>query len=272
MELSSGPCESWTPVDCAEWPTNLEPVKDMALMAATEILWNRTKRRFGTCTVTLRPCRRECGGELALAWLYGSLMPSYGGSWGGWPYPALVGGLWYNLGCGLCGDTCSCTRLSQIELPYPVADIIEVKIDGAVLVTGAYRIDDWRSLVRLDGHDWPLCQDLNLPDTAVGTWSVTLSVGEAVPQLGLFAVDQLARQIALGCIGSTGCALPTSTLSKLSRQGVDQSFVTGADAWIAGFPGMPAVQAFLQTFNPTRSGVASVFNIDRPSRARIVGT
>lgn len=205
--------------------------------------------------------------------MYGSWLPTYGGSIGwGWPYPTLLGGRWFNLGCGICGDSCSCTRLSQIELPYPVADIIEVKIDGAVLVTGAYRVDSWRHLVRLDGHDWPLCQDLNLPDTAVGTWSVTLTVGEAVPQLGMFAVDQLARQIALGCVGSASCNLPTSTLKEMNRQGVSQTFVTGADAWIAGFPGMPAVQAFLQTYNATRSNPASIFAIDGPRRGRIVGT
>lgn len=269
-ELSSGPCEAWVPADCAEWPTNLEPVKEMALMAATEILWTRTRRRFGTCTISLRPCRRECGGELALAWLYGSWIPTYGGSWGmGWPYPALVGGRWYNLGCG-CGDDCSCVRLSQIQLPYPVADIIEVKIDGAVLVAGAYRVDDWKWLVRTDGGEWPLCQDLNLADTEEDTWSVTVAIGEAVPQLGMFAVDQLARQIALGCIGSTGCALPTGTLKSLSRQGVSQEFLLGT--WLAGFSGLSAVDAFLETYNPQRASVASIYSIDGPRRGRIVGT
>lgn len=267
--LDSGPCEAWVPTDCADWPVNLEPVKDMALMAATEILWLRTRRRFGLCSLSLRPCRRECGGELALAWLYGSLMPSYGGTWGGWPYPALIGGLWYNLGCGLCGDQCSCTRLSQIELPYPVAEILEVKVDGAVLVTGAYRVDDWRYLVRLDGEDFPLCQDLNLPDTAVGTWSVTASIGEAVPQLGMFAVGELALQIALGCVGSGACNLPSGTLKSLDRQGIKQEFLQGG--WLAGYSGLKNVNEFLALYNPTRSGVASIYSIDSP-RPRIVNT
>lgn len=269
--LNSGPCAAWEPADCAAWPDNLEPVRDMALMAATEILWNRTKRRFGVCELSLRPCRRECGGDLALAWLYGSWLPTYGGTgygWG-WPYPALIGGRWYNMGCG-CGDDCSCTAMHQIQLPYPVADIIEVKVDGVVLVTGAYRVDDWRQLVRLDGEDWPLCQDLNLPDTESGTWSVTLTVGEAVPQMGLFAVNELGLQIALGCVGSGACALPAGTLKSLDRQGVKQEFLQGA--WLAGYRGMPAVQAFLETWNPTRSGTASIMAIDGPRRGRIVGT
>lgn len=270
--LNSGPCEAWPIADCGTWPDNLLPVQDMAVMAATEILWGRTKRRFGACTLDLRPCKRDCAGDLALAWLYGSWMPTYGGSYDwGWPYPALVGGRWFNMACG-CGDTCSCTTIHQFELPYPVSGIGEVKVDGVVLDPSAYRVDEWRYLVRLDGEDWPLCQDLNLPDTEVGTWSVTASIGEPVPQLGMFAVDQLARQIALGCIGSAGCALPTGTLKSLSRQGVEQSFVTGADAWIAGFAGMPAVSAFLQLYNPTRSGTASVYAIDGPRRSRIVGT
>lgn len=269
--LNSGPCQAWLPADCVEWPSSTDDVREMALMAATEVLWNLTRRRFGTCQISLRPCKQECWSEGFLSWMYGSWLPTYGGGLGyGWPYPALIGGRWYNLGCGQCGDTCTCGVLHQIELPYPVADVIEVKIDGAVIVTGDYRVDSWRYLVLLNGHEFPQCNDLELPDTEPGTWSVTLTVGETVPQLGKFAVDQLGLQIALGCVGSGACSLPSGTLKSLDRQGVKQEFMEGA--WLAGYRGMPAVQSFLQVYNPQRAGVASIYTgLDSP-RARIVGT
>lgn len=267
--LNSGPCSAWEPVDCSDWPSSTDPVRDMALMAATEILWSRTRRRFGSCTLTLRPCREECWPESFANWMYGSWLPTYGGSSYGYPWPALMGGRWYNLGCGTCGDTCSCTTLEQVELPYPVSGIGEVKVDGDVIDPSDYRVDDWRFLVLLGGITVPYCNDLNLADTEVGTWSVTVSVGEPVPMLGRFAVGQLGLQIALGCVGSSTCTLPTGTLKSLSRQGVQQEFLQGA--WLSGFTGMPAVQSFLETFNPQRAGVASIFDIDG-NRARVVGT
>lgn len=238
-------------------------------MAATEILWGKSKRRFGSCTLTLHPCREECWPENFANWMYGSWLPTYGGSSWGYPWPALMGGRWYNLGCGTCGDDCSCTTLQQVSLPYPVSGIGEVKIDGDIIAPSDYRVDDWRWLVLLNGLTVPACNDLNNPD-GEGSWSVTVSVGEAVPQLGLFAVNELGLQIALGCVGNAACSLPTATMTKLSRQGLDQEFKKGD--WLAGYTGLRNVNEFLSLHNPTRSGTASVYAIDGPSRGRIVGT
>ena len=65
-----------------------------------------------------------------------------------YPQPALVGGLWFNLTCGSCAGGCSCTPVSEVRLPAPVNTIVEVKIDGTPLVSGAYRVDNNRLLVQ----------------------------------------------------------------------------------------------------------------------------
>lgn len=263
MVFSAGPCEAWTAADCTDWPDDLVAIQADALMAATEILWEKTQKRFGLCSYTLRPCAQDCAGELALAWLYGSWLPTWGMASGGfgWPYPALVGGTWYNLGCGNCQNTCSCNILHQIELPYPVSAVTQVKVDGDILAPTAYRVDDWRYLVRLDGGTWPRCNDLNKADTEDGTWSVTATYGEAVPTLGAFAVNEMALRIARTCV--TSCATPSGVVTQIDRQGVRKTL----DKGLMG----PVATEFVETYNPTRSGVATIINLDRPA-ARRVGT
>ena len=262
--VDSGPCAAWEPDPCVVFPDCAAPVSGLALDAATELLWARTGRRFGVCEVTLRPCRAGCTDD---AWWAGR--SGTGGGWG-WPMPALVGGRWYNLGCGACGgDSCSCTVLHQVALPAPVAAILEVKIDGAVLDEAAYRVDDWRLLVRLDGQTWPACQDLTLPDTEAGTWSVTAAYGEAVPALGRLAVGALARAYAAGMCGCTGCKQLAVTVAEITRQGVRKKLFSADTP--TGQTGVRQADDFIATFNPTRSSPASIYPIDGP-RPRRVGT
>lgn len=262
--LDSGPCQIWPPViDCVSVPTASPELTGLALQAATEILWNRTHRRFGVCQYTLRPCRRSCWPD----WRWAGAWTDVSG-WG-WPFPALIGGAWFNLGCSACGDSCSCSVLQETVLPSPVAQITEVKIDGLVLAPTAYRVDGWKVLVRVDGGTWPLCNDLSRADTEPGTWSVTAQYGEQVPTTGSFAVGALALEIIKRCVGSGDCALPVGSVREVTRQGVRKVFV---DTQALGFKtGLYWVDLFLDTYNPGRNNVASVFDIDGP-RARRVGT
>lgn len=268
--LSTGPCGPWEPLDCPAWPDSLAGVKDNAIMAATEVLWELTKRQFGSCTMTLRPCRTDCAGDNALAWLYGSWLPTWGGNSGwGWPFPALLGGRWYNLGCGACGDTCSCAIVHQVQLPYPIATITQVKVDGVTLDSGAYRVDDWQFLVRLDGNEWPQCNNLNKADTEVGTWSVTGTWGTAVPMMGRVAVGALALETAKALCGDGSCQLSPAQVREINRQGVRKAFITAGDK--GSQTGLMLVDRFINTYNPTGSNFASIYNIDAP-RSRRVGT
>lgn len=267
--LDSGPCISWVPL-CANWPAGVTPaITGAAVDAATELLWERTQRRFGECQVTLRPCKEECWPANAIAWL-GSWLPTYGsGSWG-WPYPALLGGRWFNLGCGSCAGSCSCTSVEQVRLPQPVASILKVKVDGVILNPTAYRVDDWQWLVRVDGGRWPTCNNLNVDDTHVDTWSVTASYGEVPPTLGQLACGELASQIAKMCVDGA-CASPAAALSQIQRQGVTKNYLQNNRESPGVSIGLVLCDRFIRTYNPTGSKPAAIFNMDG-GRARRTGT
>src|SRR5262249_15263105 len=135
-----------------------------------------------------------------------------------WPRPFFYQGIWYNLTCGSCTNGCSCSVVSEALLPAPVASVSQVKVDGVVLDPSAYRVDDWRKLVRLDGQQWPICNDLTKNDTETGTWSVTLSFGEDIGTLGNMALGELATQFAKLLACDTSCMLP-KPVQQIVRQG-----------------------------------------------------
>lgn len=264
---SAGPCAPW-PYECADFPADADQALiDFAVMAATEALWTRTKRRFGLCSMTLRPCRRDC--FPAWPWIPQNGWYNVGGMTWPWPAPALIGGQWFNIACGSCSNGCSCSRISEVVLPYPVANVTQVKIDGVVLDPSAYRVDDWRLLVRLDGADWPRCNDLNLDDNQIGTWSVTAQYGTEVPELGKLAVGELATEIVRGCVGSSGCKLPGGVVRSVTRQGVQKVFFDAQTAFANGTIGLTKSDLFIATFNPTHTGIASIYDIDGPRQRRV---
>lgn len=264
--LDTGPCQNWPPI-CDDFPAEPTPEQqtliDQSVQVATEVLWNRTKRRFGLCEVTLRPCRRDCWSSSQ--WGLWSPLWQNASNWG-WPFPALIGGQWINMACGSCGDNCSCGRVSEVVLPYPVASVVDVVIDGVLLSQDAYRVDNHRLLVRVDGGDWPRCNDLSKADTEEGTWAVTALYGEVVPTLGQLAVGQLASQIYKGCAGDSACALPATTVRQVTRQGVTKVFFDAATAFARGKVGLYYPDLFIATYNPSSTGTASIFGIDSPKR------
>lgn len=266
---SFGPCQPWE-LSCADFPegTTAE-LQAVATMAATEALWSRTKQQFGLCSVTLRPCRKDC----FPAWPWIPTNGWYDLSGSAWPFPqpALVGGAWINIACGSCFSGCSCSHVSEVRLPYPVASITEVRVDGAILPASAYRVDNFNLLVRLDGEDWPRCNDLNLDDTEPGTWSVTANYGQAVPELGKLAAGQLAVEIAKRCVGAGGCVLPSGTVQQVTRQGVTKVFFDSDQAFAKGMLGLYWADMFIKTYNPSGTGMATIFDIDGP-KPRRVGT
>jgi hypothetical protein len=262
VAVLTGPCAPWDPIWCTacDLPTGSEAVTGAAVQAATEILWEQSNQRFGPCEVTIRPCRRDCNGG---GWPFADQWWEWGGN-SGWPRPLLYAGVWSNVTCGSCPGTCSCGTLEEAILPAPVYQVVRVLVDGSPLVTGAYRVDDNRILVRTDGGRWPICQALDLPDTAVGTWSVTVQVGEPVPTIGRQAVGELACEIARACMGEE-CRLPAN-IASLARQGINISFPAGQDvAERLYFVGL-----FLDTYNPGRlRGRAQVYDVDGPSFRRV---
>lgn len=218
-----GPCTPWiTGADVAATCDALEAsdvaAYDTAAEEASSVLYELSARQFGgECgPLTVRPCRSAC-----------ACLP----------------------------DPCGCCTLSRVLLSgYPVREITEVKIDGAVIDATEYRLDGRRYLTRLADADgfrqvWPGCQRLDLDDTEDRTFSITYTYGQEPPQLGIDAAAQLACQLAPLIAGSSGdCDLPDGVVT-VTRQGVTfnmEQFVN------EGIQFLPLVSLFLTVYNPSR--------------------
>lgn len=240
-----GPCILWDPIITCDLPTGAEEVTGTALRAATEVLYNLSGRRYGTCQMSIRPCRASCFGD---AWPFLNRW----WSWGSWPRPLFYQGTWYNITCGGCANSssgCSCNIIEEAYLPAPVASVNQVKVDGDILSPTAYRVDDWRILVRTDGGKWPICNDLSKSDDEVGTWSVSLTIGEEVPQLGRLAVGELMCQFTKLLMNDSTCTLPKPVQS-IVRQGVTLNFLDPNEVFANGRIGLYLCDLFITTENP----------------------
>jgi len=259
-----GPCDDWPVMWTCDLSniTGLTPaVTGLAVSMATNWLWSATGMRFGLCSVTLRPCRRDCSSS---PWpLDGWAQWPWTGSW---PQPALIGGAWFNLTCGGCSGDCTCGRISEFLLPSPVASITEIKIDGVVLPSSSYRVDNNRIVVRTDGELWPFCNDLG-SDDGPGTWSVTASYGETIPDGASLAVGALACEIIRG-IGND-CSSVNPFIEKLVRQGVTIDYDQTTNGLWTMRTGLYLVDLFVSTWNPYGMRQKSrVYNVDRPTVRR----
>lgn len=246
-------------IDAATDPVGLQ----VACAGATDVMQSVLARQFrGQTLDTIRPARTECD-----CWGLRSFgLPLSWGNWAGW----FGWGHWDRpepLGCG---------SLSQITLSYPVASIQQVKVDGTVLDPSTYRVDEERFLVRLRDPDgtaqrWPACQDLTLPDSAVGTWSVTFVWGQAPPLLAAQAALDLAVQLYRAGNGQP-CSLPVGA-TKVSRNGIqiDRGLLAN---WSAGqSTGIATVDAACRAYNPNGLTMRpAVFSPDVPRYGRHAGT
>lgn len=262
---STSYCEGdWTPTFTCDLPTGSSAVSGVALQVASEILYALSGRQFGLCTVTVRPCRQDCYGDTWPA-VIGVPATTY-------PQPLLYAGQWYNLTCGSCTSGCSCAVVSEITLPTPVYDILQVKVDGEVLVADTdYRLDGNRYLIRLGGETWPLCNNINLADTEEGTWSVTYRSGQPLTELGKLALGVLTDEFTKALLCNTDCKLPKPVQS-LTRQGVSITFLDPNEVFQAGRTGLYIPDLFITTTNPRAlTQRARVYDIDNPQRYRRVG-
>ncbi|MDH4038935.1 MAG: hypothetical protein OEV86_15790 [Candidatus Krumholzibacteria bacterium] len=260
----NGPCLSWTDGDrvaacCSSAVGTDTSVFDDSVAMASEVLFNLSGRQFpGQCETTVRPCAtRSCGfQQLSRGHVIWPADWFYGGTWGWdggrWNYPAFSG--------------CGCTPLSRVLLAgHPVVDVTEVKVDGVVLNTSEYRLDEYRFLTRMadtNGNPqwWPSCQALDKPDTETGTWSVTYTFGQSPPNIGQQAATVLACEIYKLCADvDDECRLPDG-VTRIIRQGITieklptltwafEKLRNGASGqWRTG---IAAVDLFLNSYNPS---------------------
>lgn len=254
-----GPCQPWISAEeivlaCGDELTDATAYKaDSAAEIGSSVMWDLSGRQFdGVCERTVRPCTDRCGcfgiGILGLGPWY------WGGGYGyglGSPLNS-SGGYWFSE----CGDSCGCGYLPTVRLAgYPIREILEVKIGGDVVDPDTYRLDRRRELVRLSSSPgnpnfWPACQDLSLPDTAAGTFSVKYRWGAGIPELGKQAAAQLGCEVYKALNGKP-CQLP-SKATKIVRQGVTIDRVTGwAQMFRSGSTGLSLVDLFIAQVNPS---------------------
>jgi hypothetical protein len=258
------PC-SW-PVAGACAGLDEHPLADYIREAAVTYLWNWTGKVFGTCEVTVRPCRAGCDSESTYRGVAGSpsLLPTVGGLW----EPVLVAGVWRNLSCGLCkGDRCSCDEVASVRLPHPVSAVSSVVIDGVELDAGAYRVDNHALLVRDDGGQWPACQNMGLPDGEPGTWSVTFTWGWPVPAHGQLAAGVLACELGKARVNDDSCLLP-QRLQTVTREGVTVAVMDPFDGLEDGKTGIWLIDSWVDSIRkpPARS---AVYSPDRRQGGRV---
>lgn len=241
--MPEAPCSGWTPNVglCADWDTagHSDATKAYALRNASYVLWAATGRRFGLCTVTVRPC------QPVSAPLYVTFP-----AWVSWDADVPGGGIAGADALGppvaCCSGACQCSP-SQISLPGPVGSISNVSLSGVTLTPTAYRLVG-NLLVRQDGEAWPRQQDLAAPAGSANTFGITYTRGEAVPEVLLDAAGIYACELAKARTGGA-CFLPNKVQS-VSRQGVDIQFVDTTDYLDKGLTGLPEVDQIITMINP----------------------
>lgn len=248
------------PVDPAcladDWE-NLSPeVQTRALALASSTLQRLTAFRVGGCPVTVRPCAPRGYTDACLP---------FTGSFGtDWMSPGINGsGQWVN-SCG-CSGSCGCTMTAAIELPMPIGEVYEVKVDGNVIDPLDYDVRSNRWLVWVgDGPSpFPATQNMSRPDTLPDTFSVSYLNSYPVDQLGAQAAAFLAMEFAKACKGKGKCALPRG-VTQVVRNGT--SFSIEAGLFPNGRTGIDIVDGFIDMWNPDhRTQQTKVWT---PSQAR----
>jgi hypothetical protein len=164
---------------------------------------------------------------------------------------------------GLCPITIRplVTDLNQYDIPGPVGYIEKLKIDGVEVDVwnGDWRLDDGHLLVWQGAGNSPLAglQDLSLPDTSPGTWSLSYSRSYPVLEDGRLAVAMLAMEFSKAFKPKSKCALPRG-VTNVVRNGV--SFTIEAGLFPRGLTGIDMVDAFIIKWAPS----------DAPTRTAVV--
>jgi hypothetical protein len=236
------PCTPWIDGDdvaaCCSVESSSGIEFDQAAITASELLFQLSGRQFpGECgPKTVRPACDEC--------YCGYQILSRGHIIGPWDYGYPFWGL-----CDMCLVACAPSRIKLSG--YPVREITEVLIDGDVLPDTEYRIWKNRYLTRLEDARWPIRQNLTLPDTDDGTFSITYTYGADPPAIGVEAAAQLGCELYKEC-NNQACALPKGT-TRVTRQGITidrLAFTSWAFTRDRGWQtGLPLVDAFLNSAN-----------------------
>ena len=149
---------------------------------------------------------------------------------------------------------------TPLPLPDQTPVVTEVVVDGVVLSPAEYKLVDGHLLLRV-GSAWPSGNNLELDDTEVGTWSITVTYGTSP--------DRLTKQAAFSLIAEMGApflgrkpTLPDGTVSA-TYQGVSLQLEQAAQRLSDGLEdATQAVQRFLGVYG--RKGAGGVTGVWAP--------
>lgn len=114
-----------------------------------------------------------------------------------------------------CGCGCGCG--GGITLHSPLVSVDGVTIDGEPFTS--FYVRDGRAIYRSDHAEWPASQDLGLPTSAPGTFSITYTYGVEPPEVVKKGTLELAVQYVLLDRESSMCQLPMGT-TRATYQGL----------------------------------------------------
>lgn len=253
-----------------EWFASLRTGVENALLdqlcwTASTWLWRATGRQFsGPGSTTVRPVGPIVTSPSS-AIRYGQNASNWFNSRGGffgWPVPYGRNEYAFEI---LLGHT-------------PVRSVDQVVIDGAILSPTAYRLDDARWLVRIDGQTWPYWQDWTHPSAPgaggdqTATMQVTLTWGESPPPDGVYAASILAGELALAATSAGDCRLPRNVQS-VTRQGTSMLMMDPSVLLQNGLFGIPEIDQFVRSVNPAHlQQPATMTSPDIPRAVRRAGT
>lgn len=223
---------------------------------ATDFLWNVTNRVYGTCEVAIRPCSEECAGDFGSTFWGRHWFP--GGRPNGW-LPIVIDDFLYNTGCG-CGARCNCLidGAKSLIVPGPLAEVVSVRIEGAVIPASEYKVTYNRYITLSGDRRWPACQNLNLEATEEGTFEIVYKRGVPVPEGGQLAAGILACELAKALCGDNDCQLPRR-VQTITRQGITVGFQDMFEGLDEGKTGIWIIDSWItSTRRPgDRAGVRS---------------
>lgn len=204
--------------------------------------WTSTEDLAGLCATELDAEIVQQMLDTAVEWLNDLTCNQYGGSC---LYDLRVSNHCHH-GGGHCGSNyCDWDRIDLTRyLPSPVTTIAEVQVNGEVVPSTDYRLDDRRWFVPIrEGAliPWPT-QDMQQTIGETGTWKITAYAGQEPPRPLVLAAQELACQLIRKW--ETGdCDLPDNTTS-VTRDGVTISLQARQEGRI----GLPTVDAVLDTY------------------------
>lgn len=269
MSPRTSPC-NWTPtiptatgLCCTDIndPTQVT-AHDIAVQVATNMIWALTGRQYGTCSITIRPCKPKNCDPITLSQLIYWDSRAY--LTFGQPnlgvlnfFPTLMDGQVFNVSCGCPSGCCKCKSDCEILLPGPVASITNVTVDGTTLDPSNYIVYD-DSILSFSNNTvvfpsnnatCPGCQDYNKVAGEVGTWTVTYNIGIPVPAEANLAAGLYALEIFKALVNDKSCGLP-QRVQQTARQGISTQYFNPTVLANEGLTGIPVVDTILRELNP----------------------